>query len=275
VSILLSTAIVVMVTAVAVTAMLVARRRAPEGSRFNDGDRAAGVFGVLATGFSVLLGFVVFLSFESYDVARTGSQAEARVVSQQLETALLLPEDVQSDLIAELTCYARSVVGIQWERMEDGDLGEELNPWGVELARTTQAVDPESTSEQSAFDHWLDQTVEREDARQDRVHGALGVIPTPLWIVLFFITVVIFVYMLFFADSGEAAVVQAMLMGSVVAVITAMLLLLNFLDDPFHDGIGGLQPDAMERTQQVIEEELAAADLDLTLPCDGAGMPVG
>jgi hypothetical protein len=275
VSIFLATVIVVVVTAGAVTAMLVVRRRAPDGSRFNDGDRAAGVFGVLATGFSVLLGFVVFLSFESYDVARTGAEAEARVVGQQVETALLLPEDVQHDLIAELTCYARSVVGIQWERMEDGDLGEELNPWGVALFRTVQTVDPQTTTEGSAYDHWLDQTTDREDGRQDRVHGALGVIPTPLWIVLFFITVVIFVFMLFFADSGEPAVVQGVLMGSVVAVITAMLLLLNFLDRPYHDGIGGLQPAAMERTLQIIEEQVAAAGLEMTLPCDEVGTPVG
>ena len=38
--------------AVAVTALLLVRRRAPEGGFFEDGDRAAGVFGVLATGFS-------------------------------------------------------------------------------------------------------------------------------------------------------------------------------------------------------------------------------
>ncbi len=54
--------------AIAVTAMLLVRRGAPDGSYLNDGDRAAGVFGV--TGFSGLLGFVVFLAFESYDAAR-------------------------------------------------------------------------------------------------------------------------------------------------------------------------------------------------------------
>ena len=56
-------------TAIAVTAMLLVRRRAPEGSYFSDGDRAPGVFGVLATGFSVLLGFIIFLAFSSYDQA--------------------------------------------------------------------------------------------------------------------------------------------------------------------------------------------------------------
>jgi NAD/NADP transhydrogenase alpha subunit len=52
--------IVVAATGIAVAVMLWVRRKAPDGSYFNDGDRAAGVFGVLATGFAVLLGFVVF-----------------------------------------------------------------------------------------------------------------------------------------------------------------------------------------------------------------------
>ena len=43
--------------------------------------------------------------------------------------------------------------------------------------------------------------------------------------------------MLFFADSGERAIVQAVLMGSVVSVIVSMLVLLQFLNNPFHAGL--------------------------------------
>ena len=50
--------IVLAAAAVAVAVMLFVRSRAPEGSYFADSDRAAGIFGVLATGFSVLLGFL-------------------------------------------------------------------------------------------------------------------------------------------------------------------------------------------------------------------------
>ena len=71
--------------------MLLVRRRAPEGSFFADGDRASGVFGVLATGFSVLLGFIVFLAFESYDESRTGAEREALAIGQQTETGPVLP----------------------------------------------------------------------------------------------------------------------------------------------------------------------------------------
>jgi hypothetical protein len=272
-SLVIAIGVVAAATVVAIGAMLVVRRTAPDGSYFHDGDRAAGVFGVLATGFAVLLGFVVFLAFTSYDAARAGAEAEALTVGQQIETAQFFPAPVVDELTGELVCYARSVAGVQWERMESGTLGEEVNPWAVELFRTLRTVEPQTAAEQSAYDVWLDQTSAREEARNDRIHGAVGVIPAPLWVVLFFSAGLIFVFMLFFADSGERAPVQALLMGVVVAVITAMLLLLNFLNDPVHESIGGLRPVAMERTLDIIDQELAIVGNDTPLPCDASGNP--
>jgi hypothetical protein len=263
--------IVVVVTAIAVAAMLLVRRRAPDGSYFNDGDRAAGVFGVLATGFAVVLGFVVFLSFTSYDSARTGAEAEALVVTQQLETAQFFPETAALELTGELVCYARSVAGVQWDRMESGTLGDQINPWASDMFRSVRTVEPQTAAEQSAYDRWLDQTSTREEARIARIHGAVGVIPSPLWIVLFVTAALIFVFMLFFADSGERAVVQGVLMGTVVSALTMMMLLLYALDNPFHAGFGGLRPVAMERALQIMDQELDVADLDLSFACDTAG----
>jgi hypothetical protein len=266
--------IVVVTTGVAITAMLLVRRRAPDGGYFNDGDRAAGVFGVLATGFAVLLGFVVFLAFESYDTARAGAEDEARIITQQVETAQFFAPDTGKQLTGELICYARSVAGVQWDKMQKGELDTELNPWGVRMYQTLRTVEPETATEQSAYDRWMDERAAREDARSNRVHGAVGVIPTPLWIVLFFAAVLIFVYMLFFADSGEQAIVQALLMGTVVAVMVSLLLLLQFLDHPFHGGVGGLRPVAMERALAMIDNEVEAAGVEVEPPCDEQGNPV-
>jgi hypothetical protein len=75
----------------AISAMLLVRRRAPEGSYFKNGDRASGVFGVLAGGFAIFAGFIIFLAFTTYDQSRSGGEAEALTVIQQFETAELLP----------------------------------------------------------------------------------------------------------------------------------------------------------------------------------------
>jgi hypothetical protein len=271
VNIVVGVLVIVVVTGVAVAAMLLVRRGAPDGSYFADGDRASGIFGVLATGFAILVGFVVFLAFTSYDTARAGAETEALVVAQQVATAQFFEPEVAAELTTGLVCYARSVAGVQWEHMEDGTIEESLNPWAVELFRTVGAVEPATAAEQSAYDRWLDQTSTREEARNDRIHGAVGVIPTTLWIVLFFTAGVIFLYVLFFADRGERAVVQGLLMGSVVAVIVAMLLLVYSLDHPFHEGVGGLQPVAMERTLRILDEELAVVGVDDVTRCDAAG----
>src|SRR5436189_5462357 len=114
--------IVAGVTVVAVAGMLLVRRRAPEGSYFEDGDRAAGVFGVLATGFALLSGFVVFLAFESYDTSRSGASAEARIVAHQFETVQFLPAPARQRLTGELVCYARNVVHEEWPKMKSGTL---------------------------------------------------------------------------------------------------------------------------------------------------------
>jgi hypothetical protein len=122
--------IVVVVTVLAVGSMLLVRRRAPEGSYFEDGDRAAGVFGVLATGLAVLLGFVVFLAFESFDTSRSGAEAEARIVAEQFETAQLMPVAVRGRLSGEFVCYARTWCtknGRGWNR-EASATGTTLGP---------------------------------------------------------------------------------------------------------------------------------------------------
>ena len=267
--------ITVSAAGLAITAMVLVRRRAPEGSYFADGDRAAGVFGVIATGFSVLLGLIVFLAFQSYDQSRSGAEAEARLVTQQFETAQFMPLAVRRDLGHELVCYSRFVVNY-WPRLASADekTVDTANPWSTALFRTLKVTHPTSVTEQAAYDKWLDRTADREEARSDRIHGAVGVIPGSLWVVLFFITGVIFVFVLFFADSGERATTQALLMGSVIAVIAATLCLIRFLDDPFRDGVGGLKPVAMERTLRILDTQRRIVGDHGALPCDANGKPL-
>jgi hypothetical protein len=266
--------ITIAATGVAVTIMLLVRRRAPEGGSFNDGDRAAGVFGMLTTGFAVLLGFVVFLAFTRYDASRAGAQAEALTVVQMFETAQLLPQGSRGDLSGELICYGRSVVNLEWPQMEAESASTAINPWALALFQTLQTIEPASPSAQSAYDSWLSQSDSASEARRDRLHAAEGVVPSPVWIVLFFSGGVVFLFMLFFADSSERAVVQALMIGSVTAVIVTTLLMLRVLDHPYSPHAGGLRPVAMERTLVTLQEARDALGLKNPIPCDAAGRPI-
>ena len=273
-SLLWTIAILVVVNAATVTAMLLVRRRAPEGSYFKDGDRASGVFGVLAGGFAIFAGFIIFLAFSTYDQSRSGAETEAITVIQQFETAQLMPPAVRHRLTAELVCYARSVVSQEWPQMEQGRGGDAINPWSAALFRTLRVTDPKSATEQAAFSKWIDQRADREQGRSDRLHGAEGIIPSSIWLVLVLIAAVVFAFMLFFADSGEGWPSQAMLMASATTVIVLTLAAINALDNPFRAGLGQIKPVAMQRSLRILDAERAIVNDTGPIPCDARGTAV-
>lgn len=269
----LGVAILVVAVAVAISVMLFVRTRAPEGSFFSDGDRASGVFGVLATGFAIFAGFVIFLAFTTYDQSRAGAEAEALLVVQQFETAQFLDPETRDRLAGEIVCYGRSVIHQEWPEMQEGDLDEAINPWGIALFRTIRAADPSGTVQETAFAKWLDQTSDREEARRDRIHGAAGITPTTIWIVLLLSASIVFAFMLFFADPAEMKRSQGMLVGSATTIVVVTLLAIYALDNPYRPGLGSIQPDAMERSLAILDEAQADLGITIDLPCDESGTP--
>jgi hypothetical protein len=59
-----------------------------------------------------------------------------------------------------------------------------VNPWRAEMFHTLRSVNPQTATEQSAYDRWMDQTAQRQEARNARLHGAQRIIPLPAWIAL-------------------------------------------------------------------------------------------
>ena len=130
--------------AVAVAAMLLVRRSAPEGSYFSDGDRASGVFGVLATGFAIFAGFVIFLAFTSYDQSRAGGEPRRSLLVQQFETAQFLPSR-RSRTARGRARLLRAVRRVRGVAADGGrDRGDAINPWGIALFRSLQTVSLET-----------------------------------------------------------------------------------------------------------------------------------
>ena len=110
-------------------------------------------------------------------------------------------------------------------------------------------------------------------ARSDRTHGAEGVIPAPLWIVLFSRAAVIFVFMLFFADPAEAWFVQATMMGGVAVVIVVDAApALRSSTSRTTRASGGLRPVAMERTLRLLDGVGIESSGRFRVPCDASGV---
>jgi hypothetical protein len=268
----LSLAIVVGCSAAAVGVLLLVRHRSPHGGHFGDTSRASGVFSILATSFAVLFAFVVFFAFGSFDRSSASAETEAQVAAQQFETAKLLPESVAPELQAELRCYARSVVAQEWPAMARGEvLG--LNRWDTALFVSIEKVATTNANEDAAYAEWLDQRSQREEARNERTLGEEGVIPAPLWFVMLIGGGIVWGFVFLFADRGEGAIVQSVLIGTVTAMLVSGLLLILFLDQPYQRGAGSLKSTAMEQSLVHMDELTRTLQLDLPDVCDEQGNP--
>jgi hypothetical protein len=260
--------------AVAVGGFLLLRRHAPPGGFFSDGDRAAGILGLISTAYAILLGFVVFLAFTSYDTARSGARSEATDLIQQFETAQLMPKAAAPALSGELVCYGRAVVGIEWPLLRRG-VTTSFNPWGLALFETLRTVEPRTASEQAAYSRWLDQTAAREEARLDRIKAGSGVIPAPLWIITLLLGVLVVAYVALFADPAERVLPQALTASVVAATLATSVMLIRFLDNPYARGSGSLQPTDMVRVLGQIDQASHALGLRVHAPCTKSGAATG
>ncbi|HWV84829.1 MAG TPA: hypothetical protein VNZ62_05230 [Capillimicrobium sp.] len=267
----LGIALVVVANLVAVAVMLVVRRRAPDGGYYQDMQQAGWVYSVAGTSFAVILAFVFVLAFQSFDRARTSSSSEAEATISLFYTAEILPATERDALKAELVCYARSVIALEWPAMRDGHDSPVVQDWVRRLDRTFQRAPASSDPKVDAgYGAWLATMQERQDGRQGRLDESRPFIPTLVWIFLLAGGLLVTVFVWLFADPAERTFAQAALPIGVTTVIVSGLVLVAFFDAPYQDTGGAVRPTAMDRTLGLIS---ADGDAARRAPCDADGRP--
>lgn len=265
----LSSLIVVVSVVVAIALMLAVRRRAPRGGFFEDSDRAAGVFGVVGTAFSVLLAFVIFLAFETYTSASEEAGHEADALIDQFEIAELFSPADRDVVQSQLICYGRSVVREEWDRMREGGHSDLVDRWVLEIDHAVENVTLTGTKQEAAFNKFFDEAIERESGRRGRLEEANGVVPAPMWFILLLGAGCVLGYILLFADRAERVIAQAALIGIVTALMVTSLLLVDFLDHPYRNKTGSITPASMRLALAEMERD---RHTDLAV-CDDRGAP--
>jgi hypothetical protein len=259
--------VVLVVVAAAITAKLVVRHRwAPEGGWFTDLTRSAGSLSVIGTMFAVMLAFVILFSLQSYQRAREGANIEAVAVTELSNVAAVLPSPTSEHLRGELVCYGRAVIEDEWPAMRDGQSSALVESWVNKLHDEFAAAAPSESRHEAAFAQWFDEIAQRRDGRRERLAEAAPILPMPLWFALAIGATLTLAYMVVQADKRESKVIQAIPIGFVSALITAGMLVVVFLDNPYLGDDGSIQPTEMQRTLTTISP-------GANPPCDERGLP--
>lgn len=130
----------------------------------------------------------------------------------------------------DLICYSRSVVSDEWPAMARGERSDIVQNWVDTTVVDFAGINPTSAKQEAASSQWFDQQAQRRDGRR------------------------------------ESAVVQAVPIAFVTPMVTSAMLMVAFVDHPYADWAGSLQPNEMRVALALIDDGHDA-------PCDTNGDP--
>jgi Protein of unknown function (DUF4239) len=218
---------------------------------------------------------VIFLALETYSTAKETAGQEAVATTQLYRTTALLPDPAGPVLQGQLVCYARAVVEDEWRTMRAGRESPTVQVWIDRMASTISSITPEDEREAAAYDEWFDQDAQRREGRRGRLAQAEPFVPGLLWAVLVIGALLVITHMLLFADPDEHGFVQGLMAGGITAVLALGLVVVSFLDSPYSERSGAVEPTEMRLTLDLVEQTRTPSFASLRLPCDDRGIPDG
>ena len=263
--------ILVAANVIATVVMLTLRRRMSPSGHFRDSQLAAGALAVTGTIFAVLVGFVFLLAFQSFQTARSSSQDEAVAAIGLFHVAEQLPDAERDRLQADVICYSRSVVHIEWPEMADQRSSPLVEDWASQTAQDFERAQLGGSVAGGAEQSWFTATDNLQRGRRGRLAEASNFVPAAIWLLLIAGGVVVVAYVFLFADLREGRLPQWAMITAVTTAVTASLLMVGYLNRPYGDHEGAIGPNAMRDVLRTMERERDVGSTHHSPPCDTTG----
>jgi len=218
---------------------------------------------------ALVLAFVLFQTFSSYEDASDAANDEAGAVSSEAVAAELLPSPTGPNLVALLRCYARAVSGPGWASLEatrqTSSISDDADARvAAAVAQAQQAGISETlVAEVVAAEH------SRVAARRVRLAEAEPSVPGIVTALLIGSVAITVAATAAFADRRIRPSLRWTVLGITTLIFTASLIVILDLDRPF-GGVARINPTAMRSA----EEQIGTMSFGADPPCDLSGAPL-
>jgi hypothetical protein len=220
-------------TGLAVVLLLLLRDTVRASMREMHNDVAGYVFAVIGVLYALLVGFIIFASWEHIGAAESDVRGEAASLTALYQSTTGLPDGTRQQAQAELRRYTSLVITVGWPALAHGAATPSID---ASLDRLYQIYTKGRTAGEAA-------PVESESlqllnqvtaARAERLADAHGFLTGPFWGVVIFggVCTLAFALLFYLENAGIQIAMIALLAG----LISSMLFLLVILDHPFAGG---------------------------------------
>src|SRR3954454_14093346 len=218
---------------------------------------------------ALVLAFVLFQTFSSYQDASDAANDEASAVSTEAVPAALLPSPTGADLVGLLRCYVRAVAGPGWGSLEESRHTSSISDDTDARVAAAVAQAQEAGISQALVGDVVAAERARAAARRVRLAEAAPSVPAIVTALLIGCVVITVASTAAFADRRIRPSLRWTLLGVTTLIFTASLLVILDLDRPF-GGLARIDPTAM----RTVEEQIGATSFGANPPCDVSGASI-
>ena len=219
------------------------------------------VYGLI---YGVFLAFIIVVAWQSYAETERLVMHEATILSELWRDSLAFPPAFRDNIHRDLIEYTQSVIDDEWPAMAARGQPHPLTQAVYErLWALTYHIQPETQNQGAYLGEFLARMNELGGARRLRILHSRVEVHTVLWLVLLIGAVPTVAYPLLF--SNKHALVQVMIMGSIMLIVTLGLLVTLFLQHPFSGG-AGIDPDAFRELLDAFQQRLHAESVSVGGP---------
>jgi hypothetical protein len=204
---------------------------------------------IISANYGVLLGFVVVILWQAFNVAEKVTQKEATALALITYESAHLPNPIQGAILADVKLYVQAVTRKEWPQMAQGTVptkGQEILA-GIFLV--LKKYDPQTELHKTLRDQILRNLHHVIEQRKERLDAVQSVLTEPLRIILvigFFI--VSFFISLLSNENQKIHRLSVLLVGMVIAFNLAIAINLDY---PFS---GSLSVTSEPYTQGILAQ---------------------
>lgn len=227
--------------------MLGLNRLWPWQKRRTHNDLIGWQLSILGTTYAVILGFMLYAVWNSFEEAELNVDLEANAVVDIYRLAGAFPEPQRTQLQTLARSYVDAVIHQEWPQMAKGEVPEIGSKINAEMWRTVISVKSTLPMESNAQEHAMSELDSIAQHRLTRILQSTTQLPDVLWWVLLVGGVLTIVSACTFGTDSMQ--LQAMQVFCLSLLVSLSLVAISDIHRPFH-GLIHVSDYAFRRAQQ-------------------------
>ena len=207
--------------------------------------------GVLGTTYAVILGFMLYAVWTSFEEANINAETEANCLVSVYRVANGLPAAQRDEVHKLARQYADIVITQEWPTMHGGEFGYAGHQTIEQLWSAVLEVKPDSFAQQTAMNLALTEIDSMTEHRRLRQLQSQSKLPTILWVVLIVGGVITMLSSCMFGIDNF--VLHALQVVSLTLLLALILVAIADIDRPFQ-GVVHVEPRGFQRARETFAQ---------------------